>query len=92
MSMEIMFDILIRVGLVLSTGFVFIIIFSTYFRLRNRKMLLMSIGFGIFFINALIHIPKLFVEELKLMLSENTFLLIYLVGSIFVAMGILKEN
>lgn len=91
MSMEMMLDFLIRMGLVLATGFVFSIILLTYLRLRNRKMLLMSIGFGIFFLNALIHIPELFIEELKLMLTENTYLLIYLVGSIFVAIGILKD-
>lgn len=89
--MEMMFDFLVRVGLVFATGFVFSIILLTYLRLKNRKMFLMSIGFGIFFLNALIHIPELFIEELKLMLTENTYLLIYLVGSIFVAIGILKD-
>jgi hypothetical protein len=51
----------------------------------------MSIGFGIFFVNALIHIPELFFEEYKIMLTKNMYLLIYLVGSIFIATGILKD-
>jgi hypothetical protein len=88
---EIMLDFVIRLGLVLASGFVFGIILLTYLRMKNQKMLLMSIGFGIFFAIALIHIPELFFEDLKLMLSENMYLLIYLVGSTFVAMGILKD-
>ena len=91
MSMEMILDMLIRVSLVIATGFVFSIILLTYSRMRNRKLLFICIGFGIFFFNALIHIPELFIEELKIMLTENTFLLIYLVGSIFVAIGILKD-
>jgi hypothetical protein len=89
--MEMMLDFVIRLALVVATGFVFGIIFLAYRRMKNQKLLLMSIGFGIFFAIALIHIPELFFEDLKLMLSENMYLLIYLVGSIFVATGILKD-
>ncbi|MEJ2241124.1 MAG: hypothetical protein P8Y18_03155 [Candidatus Bathyarchaeota archaeon] len=91
MTMEIMLDFVIRIGLVVASGFIFSIIFLTYLRMKNRKMLLMSIGFGIFFVNALIHIPELFFEEYKIMLTKNMYLLIYLVGSIFIATGILKD-
>jgi hypothetical protein len=86
-----MIDMIIRVGLIVATGFVFTIILLTYLRMKNRKMLLMSIGFGIFFLNALIHIPALFIEEFKLMWTENINLLINLIGLIFVALGILKD-
>jgi hypothetical protein len=86
-----MIDMVIRAGLIIATGFVFTIILLTYLRIRNRKMLLMSIGFGIFFLAALVHIPALFVEEFKLMWTENINLLINLIGLIFVALGILKD-
>jgi multisubunit Na+/H+ antiporter MnhB subunit len=86
-----MIDMVIRAGLIVATGFVFTIILLEYLRIRNKKMLLMSIGFGIFFLSALVHIPALFVEEFKLMWTENINLMINLIGLIFVALGILKD-
>lgn len=59
MVMEIMFDVVIRLSLVLATSFLFGIIFLAYIRLRNRKMLFISLGFGTFFANAIIHLPEL---------------------------------
>jgi len=84
-------DVVIRVGLVLATSFLFGIVFLAYLRLRSRKMLLISIGFGIFFVHALIYIPELIIEEYHLILTENGHLLIHLAALIFIALGILKD-
>jgi len=84
-------DVVIRVVLVLATGFVFGIVFMAYLRLRSSKMLLISIGFGIFLVHALIYIPELFVEEFRVVLTENVHLLIHLLALIFIALGILKD-
>ena len=46
-------DIIIRIILTVATAFLFSIVFAAYLRLRNRKLLLISIGFGIFFAHAL---------------------------------------
>jgi len=88
MSVEIL-DITIRVVLVAATAFLFAIVLAAYLRLKNRKLLFMSIGFGIFFIHALIYIPESFATGF--MLSENAHLLIHLVALIFIAVGILKD-
>jgi len=84
-------DVVVRVGLVLATSFLFGIVFLSYLRLRSRKMLLISIGFGIFFVHALIYIPQLIAEEYRVMLTENEHLIIHLVALIFIALGIFKD-
>jgi len=90
MPIEIL-DVVVRVGIVLATSFLFGIVFMAYLRVRNRKMLLISIGFGIFFVHALIYIPELITEEWHLILAENEHLLIHLVALIFITAGILKD-
>ncbi len=90
MHIEIL-DVVVRVVLVLATGFIFGIVFMTYLRLRSSKMLFISIGFGIFLVHALISIPELFVEEFRVVLTENVHLLIHLLALIFIALGILKD-
>jgi hypothetical protein len=91
MVFEIMIDMLIRVGLIVATVFLFSIVFLAYLRMRNRKMLFISLGFGTFLVNALIHIPELISKDFSVMFSENVFLLIELIGMLFIAIGLLKE-
>ena len=83
-------DVVIRVGLVIATAVLFSIVFAAYLRLRNRKLLLISIGFGVFFIHAIITLPELFFN-IGYMIDENTHLLIHLVGLFFILIGILKD-
>jgi hypothetical protein len=87
MSVEIV-ALVIRVVLVVATAFLFAIVLASYLRLRNRKLLFISIGFGVFFVHALIYIPELFTT---FVLSEDAHLLIHLVALIFIVVGILKD-
>jgi hypothetical protein len=91
MVMEIMLDMIIRVGLIIATAFLFCVVFLAYLRMKNRKMLLISLGFATFFVNALFHIPALINEDYGAIFSENVFLLIHLIGLIFITIGILKD-
>ena len=84
-------DAVVRIALVVPTAIIFAIIFLTYLRLKNRKMLLMSIGFGIFFAHALISIPELFSSAYDVFLDENAHLLINLMALIFILLGTLKD-
>jgi hypothetical protein len=81
-------DLVIRVGLVIATAFLFAIVFAAYLRLRNRKLLFISVGFGIFFVHGLITIPELF---MNFMITENMHLLIHLVALAFILFGTLKD-
>ena len=88
MVMDVMLDVIIRVGLVIATAFLFGIVFLAYMRVKNTKMLFVALGFGTFLVNSLIHLPELVSESYSIMLSENVFLLIHLVGLLFIAVGI----
>jgi hypothetical protein len=88
MSVEIL-DLIIRIVLVAATAFLFAIVLTAYLRLKNRKLLFIAIGFGIFFIHALIYIPEMFTTGF--VLSENAHLLIHLIALIFIVVGILKD-
>lgn len=84
-------DVIVRLGLTLATAFLFAIVFSAYVRLRNRKMLLISVGFGIFFVHALITIPELISDAFQIALNENVHLLFHLIALVFILLGILKD-
>jgi uncharacterized membrane protein YadS len=84
-------DSVVRIGLVLATTFLFGIVLMAYLRLKNRKMLLITVGFGVFFVHALIAIPELFSDAYAIALDENVHLFMHLVGLVFILLGILKD-
>jgi hypothetical protein len=90
MHIEIL-DLLIRILLVTATGILFAVVFGAYFRLRNRKMLFITTGFGIFFVHALAYIPEVFIEGYQLAFSANVHLIIHLTALIFIALGMFKD-
>ena len=82
-------DIALRISLVIATGILFTIVFVAYLRLKNRKLLFLSTGFGIFFVHALIYIPELFGPTYTI--GENTHLVVHLVALLFILLGTLKD-
>jgi len=84
-------DIVLRIGLTLATSLLFGIVFLAYWRSRTRKMLLISVGFAIFFAHALITIPELFSDAYQIAMNENMHLLIHLIALVFILLGVLKE-
>jgi len=87
MALELL-DVIVRVGLVLATTVLFAIVFLTYLRMKNRKLLFLSAGFGVFFIHAVVTIPELFYN---FVINENTHLLIHLLALSFILFGTLKD-
>jgi hypothetical protein len=81
-------NLLVRLALVVATALLFTIVFAAYMRIRNRKLLFISIGFGIFFAHGLITIPELF---LGFMITEDMHLLIHLIALSFILFGTLKD-
>lgn len=84
-------DVVARAGLVAATSLLFAIILLAYLRVRSRKMLLLSAGFGVFFAHALLSVPELFNDAYKVALGDNFHLLIPLIGLVFILLGILKD-
>lgn len=91
MAIDIMVEMIISVGLIVATSFLFLIVLLAYVRMRNTKMLFFSLGFGTFFVGAILHLPEIFFEEYSLMLSENVLLLFQLVGLLFITIAVLKD-
>ena len=89
--MDIMIEMVIGVGLIVTTSILFAIVLLTYLRMRNTRMLFITLGFGTFFIGALLHLPQIFIEEYSLIITENVMLLFQLVGLLFIAIGVLKD-
>ena len=83
------FDIALRIVLVIATGALFTLVFAAYIRLRNKKLLFLSVGFGIFFAHALVYIPDLFGSFYSI--TENIHLIIHLVALSFILLGIIKD-
>jgi hypothetical protein len=81
-------DVVIRVLLMLATGFLFGLIFVAYLRVRSRKLLLISVGFLIFFIQYVATIPELY---FNFVIDENLHLLLHLIALVFILIGILKD-
>jgi len=83
------FDVFVRVLLVVATGSLFGIVLIAYLRLKNSKMLLISIGFGFFLMYALVAIPEILGQQFEI--NENLHLLLHLIALIFILWGILKD-
>ena len=84
-------DMLISVGLLLITIFLFLIVLVAYLRLRNKKMLFISLGFGTIFVGAVLHLLEIIFESINFMITENILLLLQLIGLFLIAIGVLKD-
>jgi len=82
------FDTIIRVALVTGTGILFAIILLAYNRIRNRKLLFISIGFGVFFLHSIISIAEML---LNFSIGETFEVSMHFLTLLFVVIGILKD-
>jgi hypothetical protein len=79
--------IIIRVAFVIVTTILFSIILVTYSRFRNPKLLFIAIGFGLFFIHALVSVPELLSNDYDVGFTDSFHLLLDTAGLIFVMLG-----
>ena len=84
-------DIVGRLVFLAVTTPLFAIALLAYLRLRNRKTLLLTTGFGLFFFHAVISIPELFLLNYDVALNEGWHLLIDSIALILIFLGVLKE-
>lgn len=82
-------DIVLRVALIAATASVFGIVFISYLRLRNSKMLLISSGFASFVLYALLSVPEILGSPIHV--DENLHLLLHLIALVLILAGILKD-
>jgi hypothetical protein len=86
--MALMLDVILRISLVIATGFLFGIILLAYSRTRNTKLLLIATGFAVFFIHSLLYMPEIMISQF----TENLHIAFNLIALVFIALGILREE
>jgi hypothetical protein len=87
-----MLDVILRISLVLATGFLLGIVLLAYNRMRNTKLLLIAIGFAVFFIHALLYMPEIMISQYTFEFTENHHIAFNLIALVFIALGILREG
>lgn len=86
-----LFFILSRVIFVIVTTVIFAISLLTYKRLRNKKTLLLTVGFGLFFVHGLISIPEIFNQAYNVAFTDSLHLLIDAIALLFIVLGVLQD-
>jgi hypothetical protein len=89
--MALMLDIILRIGLLIATSFLFGIVLLSYIRIKNTKLLHISIGFGVFLLHALLYMPQIMIQDFTFEFTDNLHILINLIALTFITMGILRE-
>ena len=80
-----------RLAFLVVTALLFAIALLTYLRLRNQKTLLLTVGFGLFFVHGVISIPELFFLNYDVAFTDSLHLLIDATALILIFLGVLKE-
>jgi hypothetical protein len=80
-----------RIVFVIVTAIIFAIALMAYIRLRNRKTLLLSIGFGLFFSHGVLSIAELFLFTFNIDFTEGWHLLLDSAALMFILVGALKD-
>jgi hypothetical protein len=91
MAENMLIDIVVRVALLFATGFLFVLILTAYRRMPTRKMTYFTLGFGTFFLQAILLMPELMLENYAMQFTENIYLFVQLAALTFVTLGILKD-
>jgi hypothetical protein len=86
-----MIDVIIRIGLLLASGLLFIFILLAYIRTRNSKIGLITVGFGVLFLDSILLIPELMFENYTMGFTDNAHLTIHLLAMILISIGVLKD-
>ena len=89
--MDLMIEMVISVGLVAATSVLFGVVLMAYLRMRNSRLLFVALGFGSFFVGAILYLVEILIPDLGLMITTNVIMIFQLVGLIFIALGVLKD-
>lgn len=86
-----MFDVIVRLAILVVTGFLFILMLVSYNRMRNLKLLLILIGFGVLFLHSILLMPEIMIENYTMGFTDTLHLLIHLTAMSFITLGIIKD-
>jgi hypothetical protein len=89
--MEFMLEALLRIALVIATGFLFGIILLAYIRIRSTKLILIASGFAVFFLHALLYMPEIMFQSITIEFTDNLHIAFNLVALLLITLGIVRE-
>ncbi len=82
-------DLTLRTLMISGITVLYAMIFAAYLRLKNRKLLFISTGFGVFWVLSFLLVAELFVPWLSL--NDDLRMLGNLIALAFILFGILKD-
>lgn len=90
--MALMLDALLRISLVIATGFLTGIILLAYIRVKSTKLLFIAAGFAVFLLHSLLYMPELMLQEYTFPFTDNFHIAFNLVALLLITIGILREE
>ncbi|MGA2387041.1 MAG: hypothetical protein ABSG33_10975 [Candidatus Bathyarchaeia archaeon] len=85
------FAAIVRIVFVTVTTITFVIALLSFKNFRTPKTILLTIGFGLFFVHGIISIPELYNNAYNTAFTENIHLLIDAIAVLFLLLGTLKD-
>jgi hypothetical protein len=89
--MDLMIDVVIRAGLLIASGTLFVFILLAYLRIRSSKFGFITIGVGFLFLDSILLIPELMFQDFTMGFTENAHLTIHLIAMTLITIGVLKD-
>lgn len=83
--------IAVRIAFVIVTTVLFFVILAACYRFKSRRMLLITVGFGLFFVHGLLTAPEIFSDNWDITFSEGWHLLADVAGLVFIMLGTLQD-
>ncbi len=83
--------IIARIAFVVTTSILFAVVLPAYLRFRSRRMLLITIGFGLFFLHGLISIPEIIDNVYDIEFTDSVHLLFEIAGLVFILLGTVHD-
>ncbi len=90
--MDLLVDIVLRVALIAATGFLFAIVLIAYLRIRSKKLLLITAGFAVFLLHAILYMPEFMFQQLTVEFTDNLHIALNLIALLLIALGIIREE
>jgi hypothetical protein len=81
----------VRIAFVVTTSILFFIILAAYARFRSRRMLFITIGFGLFFVHGLLSVPEVISNTYDLYFTDSLHILADLAGLVFILLGTVQD-
>ncbi len=84
--------IVARVVFIIVATVVFAFSLLGFWRFRNKKTALLTLGFGLFFVHGLVSIPEILIRTYNLQFTDSSHLLIDAIALLLILFGVLQDQ